>query len=88
MAEIEQTPNIGKELGQRLRKVGITTREELLKVGDAAAFLRIRAELPDDACSHTRLALAGAVRGVRWHSLDKALREALTREFKTSPNKV
>ena len=82
MADIEETPNIGKELGARLRKVGIETREELLKVGDAAAFLRIRSELPDDACSHTRLALAGAVRGVRWHSLDKALREALTREFK------
>jgi DNA transformation protein and related proteins len=54
----------------------------LLKIGDAAAFLRIRSGLPDAACSHTRLALAGAVRGVRWHSLDKALREALTREFK------
>jgi len=85
MAAVETLPNIGKELGQRLRKVGIETSEELRKVGDAAAFLRMRADLPEDACSHTRLALAGAVRGVRWHSLDKTLREALTREFKTAP---
>lgn len=80
MSDIEDLPNIGKELGQRLRRVGIATDKALLEVGDAKAFGLIRAGLPEDACTHTRLALAGAVRGVRWHSLDKALREQLAAE--------
>lgn len=80
MSEVEDMPNIGKELGQRLRRVGIATDAALMKVGDAAAFRKIRADLPDDACTHTRLALAGAVRGVRWHALDKALRAELAAE--------
>ena len=78
--DVGDMPNIGDVLAGRLRKVGITTDAQLKKHGDAAAFQRLRADLPEDACTHTRLALAGAVRGVRWHSLDKALREELTRE--------
>jgi DNA transformation protein len=80
MSALETLPNIGDVLAGRLREAGIKTAEALLKLGDAAAFARIRAGLPDDACTHTRLALAGAVRGVRWHGLDKALREKLATE--------
>ena len=80
MTALEDLPNIGAVLAGRLRAAGIGTAEALLKLGDAGAFARIRAGLPDDACTHTRLALAGAVRGVRWHDLDKALREELKRD--------
>jgi len=80
MSDVCELPNIGEVLAERLRAVGIRTDTELLKIGDAAAFRRLRATLPDDACTHTRLALAGAVRGVRWHSLDKSLRQRLTAE--------
>ena len=76
---IEQTVNIGKELGKRLRSVGIASQEELLRLGDDAAFGKLTARFADDACTHTRLALAGAVRGVRWHGLDEDLRAALTK---------
>ena len=77
MSDLEELPNIGKVLAGRLRHAGIGDAEALQRLGDAAAFARIRADLPEDACTHTRLALAGAVRGVRWHSLDKELRERL-----------
>jgi DNA transformation protein len=80
MTELGSLPNIGAVLAGRLRQAGIATAEDLTKLGDAAAFRKIRGNLPDDACTHTRLALAGAVRGVRWHSLDKALRTKLTEE--------
>lgn len=80
MSAVETLPNIGKVLGKRLQKAGISTDTALLKLGDAKAFLRIRAELPEDACVHTRLALAGAVRGVRWHDLDEGLRKTLADE--------
>ena len=75
-------PNIGKALGGRLRAIGIPTRETLLELGDEAAFARLCAEFPEDACTHTRLALAGAVRNIRWHDLERDLRAALTRGLK------
>jgi DNA transformation protein len=78
MSEIESTPNIGKVLGGRLRHVGIETREELEKLGDDKAFQKLVKTYPEDACTHTRLALAGAVRGIRWHDLDEKLRQELT----------
>jgi len=82
MSAIETTPNIGKELGKRLRHVGIDTREELELLGDVEAFGRLIQSYPEDACTHTRLALAGAVRGVRWHDLDDSLRKEITAGLK------
>ncbi len=82
MSALEELPNIGKVLAGRLRKGGVDTAEQLLKIGDAAAFKRIRHVLPDDACVSTRYALAGAVRGVRWHALDTELRKTLAAEAK------
>ena len=38
MAAIETAPNIGKVLGQRLRQVGIETRETLDGLGEDAVF--------------------------------------------------
>jgi DNA transformation protein and related proteins len=87
LSTLEDMPNIGKVLADRLRQAGIATEAELMMLGDAQAFLRVRADLPEDACTHTRLALAGAVRGVRWHSLDKDLRERLATEAKSGHNK-
>jgi DNA transformation protein len=80
--DVEATPNIGAELGKRLRAVGIATRKALLDLGDEAAFEKLTAKFPEDACTHTRLALAGAVRNRRWHGLDESLREDLTRGLK------
>ncbi len=80
MSALETLPNIGEMLAGRLRAAGIGTAEALLALGDAKAFVKIRASLPEDACTHTRLALAGAVRGVRWHSLDAELRARLARD--------
>ena len=84
--DLEDLPNIGKVLADRLRVAGITTPTQLQKLGDAVAFRRIRNELPEDACTHTRLALAGAVRGVRWHSLDADLRARLKEDAHKVPS--
>jgi DNA transformation protein len=80
MAALEELPNIGTVLAARLRAAGIGDAAALIDLGDAAAFARLRTDLPEDACTHTRLALAGAVRGVRWHSLEQALRRKLTED--------
>lgn len=80
MSDLETLPNIGKVLAARLQAAGIGSSAELRRIGDAAAFRRLRTVLPDDACVSTRLALAGAVRGVRWHDLEPALRQKLAAE--------
>lgn len=77
---IESAQDIGRTLSRRLRAVGIASRAEFPRVGDAQAFRRLVARDPHDACTHTRLALAGAARGVRWMELPQALREALKQE--------
>ncbi|RYE09167.1 MAG: hypothetical protein EOP22_10505 [Hyphomicrobiales bacterium] len=82
MSALEHLPNIGKVLAGRLREAGVETAEQLTEIGDAEAFRRIRHVLPDDACVSTRYALAGAVRGVRWHRLTVTQREKLAREAK------
>ena len=82
MSALEDLPNIGKVLAGRLREAGVETAKELQRLGDAAAFRRIRTVLPDDACISTRYAPAGAVRGVRWYDLDEPLRKKLAAEAK------
>ena len=77
---LEDLPNIGKVLADRLRAAGVASPDDLKRIGDAAAFRKIRHDLPEDACTHTRLALAGALRGVRWHGLDADLRARLKEE--------
>lgn len=78
MTAVEETTNIGKELGKRLRAVGIDSNEKLLELGDAEAFRRLTQKFPEDACTHTRLALAGAVRGMRWHGLSEEIKREAT----------
>jgi TfoX C-terminal domain len=66
-------------LTDRLRRADIMTAEQFLALGDAEAFARLVRVSPEDACAHTRLALAGAARGVRWHGLPPELRSELAR---------
>jgi DNA transformation protein len=74
---LEDLPNIGPALAGRLPAAGIMTAEEFLALGDEECFARLVQVSPEDACSHTRLALAGATRGIRWHALPSELRRQL-----------
>ena len=63
--ELMDLPNIGPVQAENLRRVDITSAEELRAVGDREAFLRIRAQVDPTACFHQLTALAGAELGVR-----------------------
>lgn len=63
--ELMDLPNIGPVLAENLRRVDITSAEELRAVGAREAFLRIRAQVDPTACFHQLTALAGAELGVR-----------------------
>lgn len=68
MQKLSDLPNIGKTLEDKLIRVGITTREDLINVGSEQALLRIRA-IDNTACFNMLCALEGAIQGIRWHGL-------------------
>ncbi len=72
-------PNIGITLAKKLNKAGIMTRQELIHTGSENAFIRI-ATIEHDLCINVLYALEGAVRNIRWHSLDKSRKQEL-KEF-------
>ena len=61
--ELTGLPNIGTVLAENLRRVGITSAEEL-RAGACEAWLRIRTQVDPGACFHQLTALAGAEMGL------------------------
>ncbi|HXF71432.1 MAG TPA: TfoX/Sxy family DNA transformation protein [Actinomycetota bacterium] len=74
---IEAAINVGPRLARELRAAGISTLEELRALGAVEAARRLRAASPHRDCIHAGLALAGAIRGVRWTLLDPDTRARL-----------
>ena len=75
-------PNLGSTVASLLAKAGIETPADLRRLGAVAAALRIRRVRPDDPpCRSMVAGLEGAIRGVRWHAIPKAEREALWQEY-------
>ena len=62
--ELTGLPNIGTVLAENLRRVGITSAEELRAAGACEAWLRMRTQVDPGACFHQLTALAGAEMGL------------------------
>jgi DNA transformation protein len=78
--ELTDLPNIGRTVAEKLKAAGVGTPEQLRRLGSIEAALRIKVESPDDApCRSMLSGLEGAIRGVRWHTIDEAQREKLWR---------
>lgn len=83
MGILAKVPNIGAELEKQLFDVGITTEEELRRVGSREAGIRIQQRDPS-ACYMRLCALEGAIQGIRWHNLDSETKVSL-KEFYHKP---
>ena len=79
MGELTTLPNIAAKLEAQLADAGITTIDELRRVGSREAWLRILAR-DLSACIMRLSALEGAIQGVRWHYLDDDTKREL-KEF-------
>jgi len=77
--KLNELPNIGKTLEQKLTEVGITNPEQLKETGAENAFLRLAVE-DKSACYNMLCALEGAIQGIRWHQLSKERKNEL-KEF-------
>lgn len=76
MDELTNLPNIGPVLAAKLRESGITSRDELARVGSVGAMLRI-GRGSKIVRFNMLYALEGAIRGVRWHSIPAEERAGL-----------
>lgn len=76
MGELQKLPNIGATVESQLNEVGISTAEELCRVGAKDAWLRIRG-IDASACVHRLLALEGAIRGVKKTALPEDVKADL-----------
>lgn len=77
-APLTELPNIGSEVAGLLAKAGIRTPAALRRAGAVKAARRIAAVRPEDPPCRSMLAgLEGAIRGIRWHAIPRAEREAL-----------
>lgn len=80
-SELTSLPNIGKVVAEKLKEVGITTPDELRKVGAEQAFIRLQT-IDEGACLCMLQGLEGAVQGIRWHNLSKERKEELKQFFR------
>ncbi|EJO5347853.1 TfoX/Sxy family protein [Clostridium botulinum] len=76
MNKLSTLPNIGNILEKRLHNVGIDCEEKLKDLGSKEVLVRLKG-LDNDVCINTLYALEGAIRGIRWHSLDENIKKDL-----------
>lgn len=87
MGELSKLPNIGSNIEEKLKQVGITSYKQLKEVGSKEAWLKMR-KIDEGACINSLCALEGAIQGVRWHSLSEDIKRDLKDFYKqmTSSN--
>ena len=74
---VDRAVNIGPVLSDRLRTAGVETLEQLKQQGALAVWRLIADQTPEEECTHTLLALEGAIRSTRWTALDQSDRDRL-----------
>ena len=77
MGELVKLPNIGKTVEEQLLQVGISSADELKKIGSKAAWLKIQA-IDESACIHRLMALEGAIQGVKKTMISDEVKADLT----------
>ena len=80
MSELNDLPNIGASLQEKLHRIGVENLEDLMTLGSVEAVVRIGG--PSGAgCYNMLYALEGAIRGVRWHSLPGEVKKKLKHDL-------
>lgn len=82
MSSLGELPNVGKVLESNLQRVGITTPEELRRVGAEEAFVRIRTQIDSGACLHMLYGIEGAIEGIPDKHLTAETKTTLKKFFR------
>jgi len=76
MGELTSLMNIGKEIKEKLRAVGINTADELRKIGSREAFFRLKMQYPNVCLVHL-YTLEGAILGIPYNQLPEEMKRDL-----------
>ena len=68
--KVEELPNIGKTLAQKLGQVGIYSQAKLICTGAEDTYLKLKT-VEEHTCLNMLYAIEGAIQGIRWHKLDE-----------------
>lgn len=82
MKTIEELPNIGKTLAEKLKNIGVTNELELVELGSENAIIKIATLENNGACLNMLYALEGAIQGIRWHGLAVNRKQELKEFFR------
>ena len=80
--DLQQAVNIGPVLARELARAGFASIEELRSAGYIEVVRKLRAVNPERDCMNSALAIAGAIRGVRWMQMPKPERARITAEVR------
>ncbi|MDA3820751.1 MAG: TfoX/Sxy family DNA transformation protein [Candidatus Delongbacteria bacterium] len=80
MTKLSESLNIGKVLELKLENVGISSLEELKKVGSEEAFSRVK-QIDKNAGRSILFSIDGAVQGVKWHEIPEDRKDKLRAFF-------
>ncbi len=76
MSKLQDLPNIGKTLAEKLSLAEINTSEDLQNIGSENAFIKLKT-IDKNACINMLYAIEGAVQGIRWHGISKERKQEL-----------
>ena len=79
MSELTSMMNIGKEMANKLRAVGIESSEKLIEVGAKGAFLKLKQKYPNVCLVHL-YTLEGAIHDTEYNRLSEDTKKEL-KEF-------
>lgn len=79
MAELTSMVNIGREMSQKLKSVGIDSAEKLTEIGAKQAFLKLKAVYPQVCLVHL-YTLEGAIHNTEFNCLSEDKKKEL-KEF-------
>jgi len=68
MTELTSMRNIGKEMEKKLKKIGISSAEELKQAGSKAAFISLKTQFPNVCLVHL-YTLQGAIDNMEYNQL-------------------
>lgn len=88
LKSLKDLPNIGKTIEKELNGIGISSDEDLKRIGAVEALIRISKSIFDEGCLNKLYALEGAIQNIRWHSLEENRKAEIKREYYSRIGKI
>lgn len=76
MKELSSLMNIGKEMENKLKSIGIESVEQLIDIGAEEAFFKLKTKYPQVCLVHL-YTLEGAIQNIEFNNLSKETKKRL-----------